>query len=416
MRNGLLKIIMGMVLCLLVFSSCSKKNTNTNEILRVGIQAGPMSLDPRIATDAEGMKITALMFDGLMRRNEKLEMVPSLATKYEQLSPTEYKFYLRQGVKFHDGSIFSSKDVVYTYSSIMSGEVKTALKGAFNRIELIRAIDENTVYIKLKEPYAPFLTLLNWGIVPITAREKGDTFAQSPIGTGPYKLVKYTPEIGIKLTANENYFAEAPKVKNLTLEIIKDNNIRALKLMKGEIDLVQNSIPTVMLKKLLEDKKLAMISDTGIIIAYIGLNLQDPILSHKKVRQALYYGINRDEIIKHRWEGYAQKASSLLSPSNWAFDSKLKGYDYNPEKAKALLDQAGFKDPDGDKGQMRFSVIYKTSTSKDRIAIANLIANQLRKIGVNLIVESYEWGKFFSDVKKRKFSSLFLVVGWFNRT
>lgn len=383
--------------------SCSKKSTAPGE-LRMALPVSPVSLDTRTATDSYGIMITRLINDGLFKTNAELEVVPNLVETYEQPDDTTYIFHLRKGVKFHDGQVLTSDDVVYSYKSIMDGTVKSAFRGAFDRVEEIKALSPGTVRMKLKEPYAPFLTLLGIGIVPRAyAAKMGDEYASHPMGTGPYKFVKFVPDSLLLLAANDKYFGDVPKVKNLKFDIIKDDNVRVLKLLKGDVDLIQNAVPPMLLNKLAEDKHIDRKEDTGVTVSYLGFNLTDPTLSNEKVRKAIAYALDRDAIISHRFQGLAVKANSILAPENWAYDKNLKGYDFDPNKAKRLLDRAGYPDPDGDGPGKRFGLVYKTSTNKERVDIAQMIAHQLEKVGIGIRVEPYEWGKFYSDIKKGNF-------------
>ena len=173
--------------------------------------------------------------------------------------------------------------------------------------------------------------------------------------------------------------------------------------MKGTVDLVQNAVPPVLLEMLNKRKDLNVTSSDSIVFTYIGMNLEDKILSNGDVRKALAHSIDREEIIKYKWEGYARIANSLLVPGHWAFNADAAIYEYDPEKAKKLLDKAGYPDPDGDGPEMRFQLSYKTSTQKQRIDIANLIAKQLEKVGIGVTISPYEWGTFFRDVKTGNF-------------
>ena len=205
------------------------------------------------------------------------------------------------------------------------------------------------------------------------------------------------------LQANEKYFGERAKLPYLEFKVLRDDNVRVLQLMKGSVDLVQNAVPPVLLGMLGKRKDLSVMSDTSIIFDYMGMNLTDPLLSKLSIRRALAHAINREEIIKYKWEGYAALSNSLLSPIHWAYNDDVTVYNFDPEKAKQILDAAGYPDPDGDGPGVRFYLSYKTSTQKHRIDIANLIAEQLRQIGIGVNVTPYEWGTFFRDVKTGNF-------------
>ncbi|MFH1654042.1 MAG: ABC transporter substrate-binding protein [Pseudomonadota bacterium] len=397
-------LLLSSVLLLIVSVGCSKK-ASVDGILTVAIPASPATLDPRMATDAYGDKIAnQLIFDGLFARNEKMEIVPSLAKSYDLISPTEFRFELREGVKFHNGEELTSDDVIYTYSSIINGDVLSPFKAVFDRVESMTPDGKYALNIRLKEPYAPFLTLLTRGIVPkAKAVELGESFGAHPVGTGAFILESFTPEQDVVLKKNPNYFGGTPDLTGLKFVVVKDDNIRILKLMKGDIDLVLNAVPPLLLDKVREDKNLKVKEGIGIVAGYLGMNLTDDILKNVSVRKAIAHAIDRDEIIKHRWQGLAVKANSIISPDNWSYPSGLKELKYDPKLAKELLDEAGFKDPDGDGDKPRFKLTFKTSTSKERIDIARMIAHQLAKVGIEIEVLPYEWGTFYRDVKNGNF-------------
>jgi peptide/nickel transport system substrate-binding protein len=385
--------------------SCSGLKPRDKNVLTVAIPAGPITLDPRVSTDAVGEKINHLICDGLMKLDDSMNVVPNLAERFEQISEISYRFFLRSGVKFHDGTPLTADDVVYTYRSIIDGEVVSAHRSAFERIKAVVAESPLVVRIDFKEVYAPFMTMLKRGIVSkATAKKLGDGYGMAPIGTGPYKLVKFTPDQVVILEANKDYYGQVPKTPGLRFEVIKDDNVRVLKLLKGDIDLVQNDIPPLLIDRLLKDEKLRRVEDTGIVVTYMGMNMTDDILKKEKVRQAIAYAMDRDEIISHRWRGLAVKANSILAPGNWAYDSKLPQYSYDPKKAAALLDEAGYPVPKtGSKN--RFTITLKTSTVKSRIDIARMIAKQLARVGIDVKVEPYEWGTFYKDVKSGNFQT-----------
>lgn len=384
-----------MLICLLPAGSCRRHEVPRAGVLNVAIQSSPATLDPRMATDAEGDKIGQLIFSGLLKKDDDLKLVPDLAESFERISDTSYRFFLRRGVVFHSGSPLTAEDVVYTYETIRDGTVASPFKEYYSHIKEIVAEDPFTVRMDLAEPYAPFLNLLTKGIVSkADAKRLGARYGREPVGTGPYRLVRFLPDRMVALEANERYFGDVPKMRTLVLQVVPDDNIRMLKLVKGDIDLVQNGIPALVLPKVMESKRLKMKDDDGTVVAYLGLNLTDRELKDKRVRQAIAYAIDRDEIISHRFGGLAKKANSILPPMNWAYDDDLPQYGYDPGKAAALLAEAGVK---------KLSLTYKTSTIKERVDLARMIAHQLGKAGITVRVLPYEWGTFYRDVRTGNF-------------
>lgn len=382
-----------LILLLIIVAACTR--TNPDEGIRIAILAEPVSLDPRLAVDAEGSKITALIFNGLLAMDDKLNLIPALAERYEQLSDRTYRFHLRRGVVFHSGTPFTADDVLFTYKSIIDPKTRSPYKAAFDRIKRMRAEDDHTVFIELKEPYAPFLTALKAKIVSHRDVET--------VGTGRYVLSEHVPQSKIVLVANDKYWGGKPKQDKLIFRIIKEDNVRVLKLMKGDVDLVQNGVPPLLVQKLLSRKDLELKDDVGIVSTYMGLNLTDPILGKREVRQAIARAINVDAIIRWRWRGLAIKANSIIAPAIWAYDDKLGSIPHDPAEAKRLLDRAGYPDPDGDGPKLRFEVEYKTTTAKNRVDIARMISQQLREVGIGVVLKTYEWGTFFRDVRTGNF-------------
>jgi peptide/nickel transport system substrate-binding protein len=387
---------------LLFFPQACKKAEQSAKTVEVAIQAGPITLDPRLATDAEGSKICDLIFDGLMKRDDDLNLVPGLAEKMERLSDTSFLFHLRRGVFFHSGAPFTARDVVYTYKSIINGNIASAFRRTFSRIKDMAAQDDYTVRMDLKEVFAPYETLLTMGIVSEADAEKlKNRFGTNPVGTGPYKLVRLKPESVVELEANPLYFGNVPKTRFLRFHVVKDDNIRVLKLIKGDVDLVQNGIPPLILPRVLESKDMEMDIGDGLVTAYLGMNLTNRFLKDVRVRRAIAHAIDRGQIIEHRLGGLAVEANSILSPFNWAYDSDLSGYSFDQKKARALLEEAGYKtNPSREKG---LSFTYKTSAIKERIDMARMIAHQLAEVGIDVKVLPYEWGTFYNDIKRGNF-------------
>lgn len=372
--------------------------------LVVAIESNPTTFDPRLAVSAYSIKINQLIFNGLVKYDEHFDFVPDLAERYEMPDDRSYRFYLKRGVLFHDGSEMTADDVLYSYQSITDGTVPSPHKSSFDYVEEIRKEGDYTVFIRLKEPFAPFLTAMKIGIISKGAALKlGDSFGASPVGTGPYRLTEFVSDSHVLLAANENYYGGKPRLPFLEFKVLKDDNVRVLQLMKGNVDLVQNAIPPVLLDMLARRQGLAAQFAPSTVFTYLGMNLSDERLSKINVRRAIAHGIDRGEIIKHKWEGRAKMANTLLAPDNWAYTDDVAKYGYDTERAKKLLDEAGYIDPDGSGPKMRFFLSYKTSTQKQRIDIANLIAEQLKKIGIGVTVTPYEWGTFFRDIQTGNF-------------
>jgi peptide/nickel transport system substrate-binding protein len=389
-------------LLILFPSGCSKKKLADNNTLIIAIESNPTNLDPRFSMDAVSAKITRLIFNGLLRRNENMELISDLAERWEMQNDVTYMFYIKKGIKFHDGIKLTSKDVKYTYESILDPATKSPKRGGYDRIKEIRTPDDYTVIFILKEPFAPFLDNMTLGIIPEhTAKKRGSDFSSYPVGTGPFIFKEWTQDEKVILSANSNHFEGSPKINGVIYKIIPDETIRVLELEKGDVQLFMNPITPDILPRFEKNPELKVIKKTGTNYSYIGFNLNDPILKNLKVRQAIAHAIDRDGICKYILKELAKKSDGILTSYNWAYEPDLKIYEYNPEFSKKLLDEAGY--PVSKETGMRFKLTFKTSQNELRKRIAEVFQEQLRKVGIKMEIRTYEWGTFFSDIKSGNF-------------
>ena len=381
---------------ILVIFILACKITDHKNTLVITIENQPTNLDPRIGTDSASQRLHQIIFNGLLVRNERDELEPSLAEKWERVDDRTFIFYLKKRVKFHNGKILDSEDVKYTFQSFLDKNFISLRKQAFNLLEKVEVIDKWKVKFVLKKPYSSFLINLTVGIVPKGA---GEDFHDKPIGTGPFKFLSQDSE-KIVLEAFKDYFEGKPKIQKLIVRIIPDAMTRALELKKGSVHLGFNVLPPDLIQFLSKDKKLKIITKPGTTYYYLGINLRDPILRNKKVRKAIAHAINKKEIISNIMRGYARPANSVLAPSNWAYEGSLNEYEYNPEKAKKLLDEAGYLEKDKNP---RFKIVYKTSNSSFGRQLGLIIKDNLKKVGIDVKIKSYEFATFYSDIIKGNF-------------
>ena len=389
---------------LLAAYGCFQKDNYEKNILIIGMENSPTNLDPRFSLDLASHQVIQLIFNSLLKKDLNGNLVPDLAVNWEFINDLEYLFHLKKGVKFHDGSEVTSSDVKFTYDFVLNPENQSPKRGGLEKLSKIEIIDKYTIKFVLKEIFGPFLSNLTLPIIPKKIAERvGKEFARHPIGTGPFKFNSFEIDYKVVLSKNKNYFEGLPRLNGVIFKIIPDETVRVLELEKGNIHFLQNAISPDILPRLQSNSQLKLMKRQGTNYSYIGFNLEDPILKNQKVREAIARGINRDSIIKHILKDLAAKASSMLSPFNWAYEPMVKIYDYDPQKAMKLLDQAGYPDPDGDGPIPRFTLTYKTSQNELRKLIGEVFQEQLRKIGVEIYIKSYEWGTFFSDIQTGNF-------------
>ena len=365
------------------------------------IESMPTNLDPRIGTDAQSQHIDGLIYDGLVKLDPQMNIVPDLAERWETPDPRTYIFHLRHGVKFHDGRAFTSADVKYTFDSLMSGEVKSVKRGTFPMVQSVETPDAYTVIFHLSEPYASFmwnLTAMALGIVPAGS---GHTPTSDPVGTGPFRFVSMTQDQDVVVDRNPDYFGGAPKIREVRFRVVPDAITRALELRKGTADIGGvTSLTPDMVVALGKEPGIAVDDQPGTVIAYVAMNFDDPILAHREVRQALAFATDRASLIRYLLRGQARAAASLLPPNHWAYDPNVKQYPYDPAQSEKLLDAAGF--PRGADG-VRFHITMKTSTEESARLLSEALAGEWRRVGVVLDLRPLETATFLADIGRGSF-------------
>jgi peptide/nickel transport system substrate-binding protein len=387
---------MMLVLAASLSSGCLHRPTDNPNVIVIGVTSGPNNLDPRIGTDDVSGKIAQLVFNNLMTLDEHLQVVPDLAERLDHPGPTTWVATLRQGVKFHDGHELTSADVVYTFRSLLDPQLLSPRKGAYRMVQSIDARDRYTIVFTLKEPFGSFPAQL---VLPIVPDGAASSFRDHPVGTGPYRFMKYVVDDRVELAPFAEYFGGPPSNDGLVLRVVPDDIMRGLELRKGTIDVVINDLAPDIVYQLGQDPRLQLVESPGTDYQYIGVNLRDPVLRDVRVRQAIAYAIDRDAIIKHLRRGLAVPASGMLPPMSWAFEPDVATYPYDPAKARALLEEAGHPAVDG----MRFRLTLKVSNLEFNRLQSTVIQQNLRDVGIALDIRTYEFATFYADVLKGNF-------------
>ena len=385
------------ILLPLVVAGCASKPAP--DTLVMIIESSPANLDPRVGTDAQSERIGKLIFDALLRRDEHINLQPALAESWDIPDPLTYVFHLRQGVKFSDGRPLTSRDVKWTMDTIRNGSIITPKASTFRFVQAVEARDEYTVVFHLSEPYATLLWNLSDGAIGIVPFGSGADFNRQPVGSGPFRLVSMAQDKQVVLERNPNYWGEAAHVPRLRFAVVPDTTTRALELRKGSADVEINALTADMVATIEQRHQLAVERAPGTIYAYLAFNLRDPLLKDVRVRQALAYAIDRRPIIHYLWRDMARPAASVLPPQHWAYDANVQTYDYDPARARQILDAAGYAAKNG----VRFHLTMKTSTEESTRLLAMALQQQLRDVGIALEVRTFEFATFYSDVQKGAF-------------
>lgn len=367
--------------------------------LVLGIEANPEQLDPRYSMDANSVRIGHLIYDSLLRADAQSRLQPELAKSWRRLDERNYLFDLRADARFHDGRPLTAADVKFTYQSMLDPVNRSPKRGPLKHLAATEQTGSHQLHFRLDAPHAPFVEQFTQGIVPAGA----PSGAKAPPGSGPFILTSMESGEKVTLKANLNYWQTKPLLPGLVFKIVPDAMVRVLEFKKGTIDFMQNDIEPDMLPWLKRHTSGAIDIHQGTTFQYIGINLTHTILAKLKVRQALALAIDRTRIIRHLLKNTGTAANGLLSPLNWAYDDSIRRWNFAPERAKALLDEAGYPDPDGDGPLPRFRLSFKTTNIDLRRRIAEALKDQLAQVGIELEIRSFEWGTFFSDVKKGNF-------------
>ncbi len=388
-----------LLLSALLLTSCSRR-PDANTVVMI-IESSPANLDPRVGTDAQSERIADLIFDSLVHRDDHFQMRPWLAESWE-ISPdgTTYKFHLRQGVRFHNGAPLSSRDVKWTFDSVMNGTILSVKKSTYKSVASIEAPDASTVIFHLNQPDATLLFNISNGSMGIVPYGADRSFSNKLIGSGPFKFVSAAQDDYVLVAANKDYWAGSPHVERVRFAVVPDTTTRVLELRKGSADIELNAVTSDMVEAVRRDDTdtLAIEQAPGTTYQYVALNLRDPALQDVRVRQALAYAVDLEPIIHFLMRDLARPANSVLPPQHWAYFADVPRYPHDPQRALELLDAAGFK-PDPKTG-IRLRLTMKTSTEESTRLLAAILQEQLRAAGIELEIRSYEFATFYSDIVK----------------
>jgi peptide/nickel transport system substrate-binding protein len=363
------------------------------------IESSPTNLDPRVGLDGQSENIDSLMFDNLLNKGDDLNVAPGLAERWEIPNPLKYVFHLRSGVKFHDGRSLTSRDVKWTFESLLQGKIRSTKTANYKFVDRLEVPDDWTVIFHLKEPDAPLLWNLSDGAIGIVPYGSGDEMTLHPIGSGPFKFVSTETDREVVLERNDNYWGGPPKLARVRFAVVPDETTEALELRKGSGDIAINSLTPDTVVTLERNPNIKVEHSGGTRLAYLGFNLRDPILKDVRVRQAIAYALDRRPMIEYLWRGLAQPARSVLPAQSWAYNGDVPAYEHDPEQAKQILDAAGYPAVNG----VRFHITMKTSTDANTRLMVAVMQQQLREVGIALDIRSFEFATFFSDVQHGAF-------------
>jgi peptide/nickel transport system substrate-binding protein len=389
------------------------------------IGAEPGTLNPITATDAYESTINGgNIYETLVKRdNVTLQVVPLLADSWEiSEDKLVYTFFIKRGIKWHDGVPLTAHDVVFSYQKIMDPKVDSPhLRSYYKDIKNVEAVDDHTVRFAYAKPY--FLALEFCGGIPIVPKhifENGDfntdPAGRSPVGTGPYKFVEWKTGSQIVLVRNEDYWGKRPHIRRIVFKIINDPSVAFQVLKREELDLagltpIQWSRQTQSEAFQENFDKLSYFTPN---YSYIGWNMTKPYFSDRQVRTALTYLVNRELILKEILYGLGEVVSNPFYINSPEYDKSIEPYPYDREKAKRLLDEAGWVDHNGDgmrdkegvKFEFEFLIPAGSETGEK---IATILKEELDKVGINMKIRKTEWAVFTQRLNDRRFDAVTLA-------
>lgn len=377
-------------------------------MLVVASGADPVTLDIHDTNDNATTRVARQIYDTLITQTNDLELIPGLATEWEEVGENVYEFTLREDVVFHNGEAFKASDVAYTLTRAADSPSISHIVGAID-VEKIDIIDDYTIRIGTSDTFGPFLTHLAHPAVAMLSEkaveEAGDDYGiKSAIGTGPFVFEEWVTGTHVNLRRFEDYWGEQAGVEQLQFRTITDSSVRLIELESGTIDIAYDISPSDMATVESHDD-LTLIATENLGAEYLGLNvLNDTPLREVKVRQAIAHAIDVEAIIQ---TVYMNVGSHMAGPINelvFGFNDQLKIREYNVEKAKDLLADAGYE-----AGGFNLS-LYVGDNNPERIRVSQVVAEALSNIGITVEVKQMEWGAFL-DAAAVGEGDMFLL-GW----
>lgn len=394
-RHGITALL-GAVLCAGIttcIAACASSRRTPDDMLVMVIESTMTTADSRYAVTSWDSKLSRLVLAGLTAVDTD-DLAPRLylASRMEVIDPRTVDFFVRPEAKFSDGTPVLAKDVVWTYQSVLDPASKSLHhKGFTERFVRVEERGPHHVRFHLHSPLATLTSDLDFGVVS----PKG-------LGAGPYVLRELTSTHAL-LEANPHFFGAPPKTPRLLIKFVRDASARLLMLVGGSADLLQNSVRMDLVEEVRGRPRVQIATGRSVILTYLMLNTSDPMLRDLRVRQAIALALDRPSIVAAQYGGHARLATGLLPDFHWAYSGAVPRYERDLPRAAALLDAAGYLDPDGAGPRPRMKLVFKISSDAFRTALARVMAAQLAAVGIEVEVRSFEFATFFADVKKGSF-------------
>jgi peptide/nickel transport system substrate-binding protein len=398
--------------------------------LVIGMSGSPTLFNPLYSNDTASGEIEDMVYESLLG-SSKEDFSPTTDALAESVEESEdgltYTVKLKEGIKFHDGEPLTADDVVFTYSIPLSDDYDGPRKSNFEALDRVEKVDDLTVKFHMKRVDAQFQTVgMGYGIlpehilkdVPIKDLGEHEFNTKKPVGSGPFKFVEWKDGEYVKLEAFEDYYQGKPHLDSITFKIIPDANALLTQLQNRDIDFWSGVPPSDIetVKSFQDEAGIKIEEGLALSYTYFAGNLRNDLFKDKKVRQAITHAIDREQIVNEILEGHGEVAHVPESPLSWAYNPDVPKFEYDPEKAKKLLAEAGWKPgKDGilEKDGKRFSFEVKTNQgNKAREDIVVLLQEQLKEVGIEAKPKVVEWSSLIADIDPGVWNFDAIVLGW----
>lgn len=410
------------LLLILVGIQCSSSQQDQNDTLIFARGSDSIGLDPALETDGESFKVCDNIYETLVSYGEEnTNIIPKLAHSWDVSEDLlTWTFHLRTDVTFHDNTKFDAKAMLFSLERQMdSNHSHQPPNGAYNYwrdmgmdevIEDLIALNDSVLVFQLKRADAPFLSNLAMNfcaaVSPTAVKKFGEDYFKNPVGTGPFYMNEWRRDDKIVLEKNLNYWGTEPTLQRIIFKPIHDSSLRFLELEKGTVHGIDNVNPEFF-NRIREDSKLKLITQPGMNVGYLAMNMDRPPFNNQKVRHAINHAINRQALVDNFYNGMATIAKNPIPPTLWAYNDDIRGYPYSPEKARKLLAQAGFKDGfETELWSMPIPRPYMPQPNK----IAQAIQADLFNVGIRAQIVQWEWGTYLEKVSQGEHPMA--LLGW----
>lgn len=409
LKRKMRTIVMLMSFCLIVslFSGCGKsdaKQGKSKDSLIVATAYDAKSLDPHAVNDVASSNVMTQIYGTLVQMDDKGELVPMLAESYKQIDDLTYEFKLRKGVKFHNGEEMKASDVKFSFTRAAKAAPIAHIMGDIDT-ESFKMPDDYTISFKIKHPCTGFLpSLVHTGGSILSEKavtSAGDKYAMNPVGTGPFKFVSWTKGDRVELEKFNDFYGDKPKFNKMTIRVIPEPTNRTIELESGGVDLAYE-ISSNDIKRIQDNEKLQLLRVVDNSTQYLGFNNQKKPFNDIKVRQAVSYAINTKSVVETVWKGVGKVAVGPIGPNVKYSDKSLQAHEYNVQKAKELLKEAGL--PNG------FKTTIWTNEKKERVDMTTIMQSQLKEVGIDAEIKILEWGAYLDGLSKGE-QDMF-IIGW----